>query len=202
MIDIRQPSIQGTDKEQLVQIRAYLYQLVPQLQYAFESMTTQGGEAKGGATVIKETTNTITRLPTDEEAEQVFYAIKPLIIKNGDIIEAYSEEITREFKGKFVGILDYNQYVAEAESRFTTNEEGLGIVTQKTEIITNDNTKSATVISNNCFMKMGEIGTNEDGSVKYGISIGRKTDLDSSTIFQGTITITPERISFYDANGI
>jgi hypothetical protein len=201
MIDIRQPLIQGSDKEQLAQIRSYLYQLVPQLQFYFENMPTQSGEGGGGPTVIKENTNTITRLPTDEEAVEVFYAIKPLIIKNGDIIEAYSEEITEDFSGRYVAQLDYNEYVANTNSRFTTNELGLQIATKKTEIINNDAVTFSEIISNECFIKLGELGENDDGSLKYGISIGKETSTNEGTIFEGTVTITPERISFYDASG-
>lgn len=199
MIDIRQPLIQGSDKEQLAQIRAYLYQLVPQLQFAFENMPTQSGEG-GGTTVIKETTNTITRLPTDEEAVEVFYAIKPLIIKNGDIKEAYSEEIIENFSGQYVAQLDYNQYVADTDSRFTTNERGLQIATKKTEIINNNAVGFSEIITNDCFIKLGELGSNEDGSLKYGVSIGQKMSTNEGIPFDGTIIITPERISFYDAS--
>lgn len=198
MIDIRQPLIQGSDKEQLAQIRAYLYQLVPQLQFAFENMPTQSGEG-GGTTVIKETTNTITRLPTDEEAVEVFYAIKPLIIKNGDIKEAYSEEIIENFSGQYVAQLDYNQYVADTDSRFTTNERGLQIATKKTEIISNESTKHATVISNDCFIRLGEFNIS-DKPTQYGILIGKQTTSNIETLFEGTVAITPERISFYDAS--
>lgn len=199
MIDIRQPLIQGSDKEQLAQIRAYLYQLVPQLQFAFENMPTQSGEGGGGATVIKETTNTITRLPTDEEAVEVFYAIKPLIIKNGDIKEAYSEEISENFSGRYVAQLDYNQYVADTDSRFTTNERGLQIATKKTEIINNNAVGFSEIISNDCFIRLGEFNIS-DKPTQYGILIGKQTTSNIETLFEGAVAITPERISFYDAS--
>jgi hypothetical protein len=161
-------------------------------------MPTQSGEGGGGPTVIKENTNTITRLPTDEEAVEVFYAIKPLIIKNGDIIEAYSEEITEDFSGRYVAQLDYNEYVANTNSRFTTNEMGLQIATKKTEIINNNAVGFSEIITNDCFIKLGELGSNEDGSLKYGVSIGKETSTNNGTIFEGAVIITPERISFYD----
>ena len=38
--DFRLPNISGNEKEQLAQFRSYLYQLVPQLQWAFSTATT------------------------------------------------------------------------------------------------------------------------------------------------------------------
>lgn len=45
--DFRLPNISGNDKEQLAQIRSYLYQFVPQLQWAFSSATTDYVEEVG-----------------------------------------------------------------------------------------------------------------------------------------------------------
>lgn len=199
MIDIRQPHIQGNEKEQLAQLRAYLYQLVPQLQFAFENIGPGKSESGAGTTIINQSTNTSMKIPEGEEAEKVFYAIKPLIIKNGDIIEAYSEEIQREFNGLYVAQLDYNTYVDETNSRFTANEKGLDIATKKTEIISNESTKHATVISNDCFIRLGEFNIS-DKPTQYGILIGKQTTSNIETIFEGTVAITPERISFYDAS--
>ena len=45
MMDLRLPSISGTEAEQIAQMRHYLYQLVPQLQWAFNAIET--GEMDG-----------------------------------------------------------------------------------------------------------------------------------------------------------
>ena len=41
-IDLRLPDIKGNDKEQLKQIRSYLYQLIPELQFALNSFPAAG----------------------------------------------------------------------------------------------------------------------------------------------------------------
>jgi hypothetical protein len=87
--------IQGSDREQLSQIRSYLFQLREQLQWAFENVeATGGGGGQTGGTQIINTTNTVTRPPTEAEAEETFNAIKNLIIKSGDIVDSYYNDIT------------------------------------------------------------------------------------------------------------
>jgi hypothetical protein len=93
-VDIRQPMIQGSDREQLSQIRSYLFQLREQLQWAFENVeATGGGSEQTGGTQIINTTTTVTRPPTEAEAIDTFNAIKNLIIKSGDIVDAYYNDI-------------------------------------------------------------------------------------------------------------
>ena len=51
-VEIRLPNITGkTEKEQLLQLKSYLYQLSEQLQWAFDNVNTTGGSGNGSYVV-------------------------------------------------------------------------------------------------------------------------------------------------------
>lgn len=109
-VDLRQPLIQGSDKEQLAQIRSYLFQLREQLQWAFENVeATGGGSGQATGMQIVNTTTTVTRPPTTEaEALDTFNAIKNLIIKSADIVDSYYNDINSR-------LVDSKTYVMTAD---------------------------------------------------------------------------------------
>ena len=45
MTELRLPSIVGSDQEKIAQIARYLYQLIPQLNYNFHTLESDGGVA-------------------------------------------------------------------------------------------------------------------------------------------------------------
>ena len=94
MYEFRYPNITGkTTEEKVAQIGSYLYQFVEQLQWAVESINTNtnvvvsSSSHRSGAS-----SGAITNTPIDSQA--TFNAIKALIIKSADIVDAYYEEIT------------------------------------------------------------------------------------------------------------
>lgn len=103
-IELRRPQFSGTDRDKLQQMHSYLYQLVDQLQYAFETVEPKSGET----TVIKQTftqTSGENRPATPEDAEATFAAIKNLIIKSGDIVDAYYEDINQRLEESKIYVL-------------------------------------------------------------------------------------------------
>ena len=87
-VDLRLPNITGNEKEQLVQIRSYLYQLVPQLQHALSTIGT--AESQVVAPTAKSLFPTGTGGASGNASPQsTFNSIKSLIIKSAEIVEAY-----------------------------------------------------------------------------------------------------------------
>ena len=107
-LNLRLPNITGlSEREQLLQIKSYLYQLVGDLQFALNDtsntsnsviVTTQSGAAFTGSQE-----NTIT----------MFNALKPLIIKSADIVDAYYETLNTKFDGRYVAQSDFGTYTEE-----------------------------------------------------------------------------------------
>ena len=119
--ELRYPNISGTDREQLVQIRSYLYQLVPQLQWALNNMGTQegiNGAARPSSVYV--TPPAVARL-VDMDAEAKFEEIKALIIKSADIVNAYYEEINKRLEGVYVAQSDFGSYAQQTAQEIEAN---------------------------------------------------------------------------------
>lgn len=148
--NIRQPFIQGTDKEQLAQIRAYLYQLAPELQFALENIEAKapssGGTQSGGGTTIinqNQITESISRPPTEEEILATFGSIKNLIIKDGDIKAQYYEDFASQLNAATVYQLENVQgelttLIKAAQSNIEVNADNLKLANDKIEKIKTD----------------------------------------------------------------
>lgn len=120
-IELRLPNIKGTDKEQLVQIRSYLYQLTEQLQWALNNVN-----ASAPNIVVQQipSASSSANLSTTGsgggfDAEVAFDALKPFIIKSADIVEAYYDEINSILKGQYVAQSDFGTFIEQTEANIT-----------------------------------------------------------------------------------
>ena len=110
MVDFRLPSITGSETEQLSQIRSFLYQFIPKLQWAMSQLNTTAGSAY----VVKKE-NKAAEQKESFNAEVAFGALKPLIIKSADIVQAYYEEISSRIVGSYVAESDFGAFVEKTE---------------------------------------------------------------------------------------
>ena len=121
--EIRLPNITATtDSGKLQQVQSYLFQLVEQLNFALQSV-----EAAAGSNVVVETRRS-TGAEREQEAKASFNAIKALIIKSADVVNAYYDVISQKLSGEYV-----------AQSEFGTFQE----ITEQTI------TKTSTMVSQN-----------------------------------------------------
>lgn len=99
-IEIRLPNITGlTEREQLQQVKSYLIQLAQQLQWALNNVSSSSEQ-----NAVQQVSSRVdaSALPSGVAAQYTFNAIKPLIIKSNDIIEAYYEAINTQLEGIYV----------------------------------------------------------------------------------------------------
>lgn len=121
MIDIRQPNITAkTTPEQVLQMRSYLYQLSQQLNWALN--TVSGGD--GGENVVLPQ-GTVAPGGGSADPAATFAAIKGLIIKSADIVNAYSESISQKLEGKYVAQSDFGEYREETAALITGNSKNI-----------------------------------------------------------------------------
>lgn len=115
--NLRLPKITGlSEKEQILQIKNYLYQLVGELQFALNdsgsssnstvSLSSHGGGGSGY---------------TDINAMGVFTALKPLIIKSADIVNAYYQKINTKLEGIYVAQSDFGTYAEQTSQEIEQN---------------------------------------------------------------------------------
>ena len=108
-IDLRLPNINGaTEREQLLQIKNFLYQHIEQLQFALNSIGTSNNTSTGVVTTIPK--SLVSPAQTTVSAEATFGSIKALIIKSADIVDAYYEEINKRLEGEYVAQSDFGVF--------------------------------------------------------------------------------------------
>lgn len=200
MIDIRTPQINGkTEKEQLSQVRSYLYQLAEQLQWALKNVDTSTDTV-----VVAPTPRSL--LPaasqTTESAEATFGSIKALIIKSADIVNAYYEEINKKLIGEYVGQSDFGtfreQTIQEIVSNSTAIEQYFTNIQEITDAI--DNIDS-TLREVNAYIRSGVIYIDDNDNPVYGLEIGQTDTVNGEKVFSKFARFTSDRLSFYDRNG-
>ena len=128
--DFRLPNFTGTDREQLAQMRSYLYQFIPQLQWALNTIET----TSVSTTVVKQAPQ-VTTSQKEDNAEATFNSLKALIIKSADIVDAYYEEINKRLSGLYVAESDFGTYAEATDLRITENSEGVNQAFSNTQIV-------------------------------------------------------------------
>lgn len=203
-IDIRKPQFSGSDKEKIQQMHSYIFQLVDQLQWAFESIDRDGGGSQtggqtGSAQVIQQSnTQTVIRPPTSEEAEATFDALKALIIKSSEIVDAYYEKMSERLSSVYVAQSDFGEYQREVNSEIEKNAENISVSQEKIETLSGvfqDREEAAYVVKNSGYVKTGFLAESE-----YGIEIGQISEENGAETFRGSARFTPGAITFYDEN--
>ena len=203
--DFRLPKITGhTDREQLVQIKSYLYQMVEQLNFAmnnFDTITTSAVERYVSKNSLLRENENVT-----VDAPATFNAIKSLIIKSADIVEAYYEEINKQLVGEYVAISDFGIFKESTESNISANStsitENYTNIQELIDVMNNDiDSIETTLIDVNAYIRTGLLYTNDDGIPVYGLEIGQLNTVDEEEVFNKYARFTSDRLSLYDQNG-
>ena len=228
MIDIRLPNITGaTEREQLTQVKSYLYQLVEQLQFALGNIDTSSQQ--GYVQTPQASTQTsqgyamTPRIVEPIDAHSTFNAVKGLIIKSADIIEAYYEEINSRLEGLYVAESDFGTFVQRTsqdiesnstmvERSFTNVQEITGDLTGKLrdmetkmdsnleDIVGAIENINRSIIEVNANIKSGLLYYDENEIPVYGLEVGQRTMIDGVEVFDKFARFTSDRLSFFDQN--
>lgn len=192
--ELRYPSFNArTESEQA--LKGYLHQLVDQLQFALNNVSTPS------TTVVQIASRTAPSAGSaTPDATATFNATKSLIIKSADIVDAYYQEINSRLSGMYTAESDFGTFVEKTEQEIyqsSTDIEQLfsdyqGIVTE----IENLNFYLAEV---NAHIKSGLLYY-EGGVPVYGLEIGQTNTVDGVKVFDKFARFTADRLSFYDQN--
>jgi archaellum component FlaC len=133
MVELRLPNITGvTEKEQLQQIKSYLYQLSEQLQYAFDTVNTSAGETRNSSYIANQPYPGYSTGPSSTNEQITFASLKSLIIKSADIVDAYYDVINKKLEGTYVAQSTFGEF---AEKTSQAIEETSTSITQEFENI-------------------------------------------------------------------
>lgn len=196
-IELRMPSITGTEREQLSQIRSYLYQFIPQLEWALNHIDSSAITNKVEPQAPKGTTHQTSSI----DAEVAFNALKPLIIKSADIVQAYYDKISTRLEGSYVAESDFGTFVEQTEQEISQSSTDIEqLFTDLQQIITDIENLDFTLAEVNAHIKSGLLYYDGEGIPVYGLEIGQKNTIDGEEVFNKFARFTSDRLSFYDQN--
>ena len=195
MIDIKYPKItSATEKGQLEQVRAYLFQLVDNLNFALKAFN-------GDVTRVVQQSNQKSKDITEEEAQATFGSIKSLIIKSADIVNAYYEEIQKRLEGQYVAQSDFGLYVESTVQTITADSKNVESLFESIqEIISDIENIESSLIDVNARIKSGVLDYDDNEVPIYGVEVGQITEIDGVEVFNKFARFTSDRLSFYDKN--
>ena len=196
-LDLRLPNITAsTEREQLSQIKSYLYQLASQLQWALNTVDPSSSSTK---VVTQAPRNAIAKAKEDD-IEVTFDSLKPLIIKSAEIVDAYYEEINQRLSGVYVAESEFgtfteqtNQSISQTSTAIQQNFENIQSI--QTDI---ENLNFA-LAESNAYLRSGLLD-NEGGIPVYGLEVGQRNTVDGEEVFNKFARFTSDRLSFYDQN--
>ena len=195
MINIRLPNITATtEREQLIQVKSYLHQLVSELNWALTSV-----ESGNNAQVQNKTAsgNAVTK----DELSTSFNELKSLIIKSSTAVMAYSEAAEERYKSLYVAQSDFGTYTEDAQQTIEKNSKAIeSFYENMQEILTDIETLEHSLIEVSANIKSGILFYDESGIPVYGMEIGQRTKLDGVEVFDKFARLTSDRLSFYDQN--
>lgn len=196
-IDIRLPNINApTEAGQLIQIKSYLYQLVEQLKWAMENIE-QGGTATAPSTSTTVSTATI----NSANATNTFNAIKSLIIKSADIVDAYYTEINQRLEGIYVAQSEFGTYSEMTSQEIEKNSTDITQIFTNTQQINSMLEEiSNTLINVNAYIKSGLLENDESGIPIYGLEIGQRNSINGEEVFNKYARFSSNKLSFFDQN--
>ena len=196
MINIRLPNITAqTEREQLLQVKSYLHQLVGDLNWALGAI--ESGSSTAPA-VKQPSGNSVTK----DELTTSYNELRSLIIKSANTVMAYSEAAEEIYNSRYVAQSDFGTYKEEAEQRIVKNSTGIEqFFENMQEIITDIETLQRSLIKVSANIQSGLLYYDGSGVPIYGVEVGQRTVIDGEEVFNQFARFTADRLSFYNQNG-
>ena len=182
------PQFGGDERQQLVQVRSYLYQLAETLNQNLNNLSLDNfrPDAKQTITAVAE--------DSEKTIQQNAQALKALIVKTASVIEAQIDEISTKLETNYVAQSEFGTYTKQAEAQITANAEGITQNYERVEHITGQFDEY--VLTTSGYIRTGITIVEEDGTEAVGIEIG---DLNGDSPMKATFT--SEKLAFWQ-NGV
>jgi hypothetical protein len=195
--DLKLPNITApTDAGKVEQIRSYLYQLTEQLKWALNSI-----ESSNGGHIVQTGNQSGTKELSEAEAQATFNSIKSLIINSAEIVEAYSEKISKTLSGEYVAKSDFGEYTEHTTQTINADSKNVeSLYRSIQEIVSDIDNLEHSIIEVNAHIKSGLLYTDDKGVPIYGLEVGQINEIDGEEVFNKFARFTSDRLSFYDKN--
>lgn len=215
MTNISQPPIlNGSERQQLVQVRQYLYQMSRDLNFALNNLT-EGNFATGSmAHKVLNGGDTEGQLGT--EAKNQLSTLKSLIIKTADTVRAEMDLLEARLSSTYVAQSTFGTFAEEINTQLTATAENVQQSIDYQAQLTDDlngitSEFNRYVIETGGYIKQGIIGY-ENGVPIVGIAIGQDIKVTGADTKDGkeyeiidtssNMSVwTPNKLAFY-VNGM
>ena len=168
------PVITGNEKEQLYQLRSYVFQTVEALNVGMRNMGAEGILEEIGRAVSDEG-----GLEEDKGLLAVHNNIRSLIIKTADYAVSNSEEFKKLIKSEYSAASDFGELAEKLENEITANAEGITQLYRYTSGIRSDFGDFST--ESEQYIKTGLLYMDENGAPVYGVGVGNlSTTIDAN----------------------
>lgn len=196
MINIRLPNITASsEREQLIQVKSYLHQLVSELNWALS--TIEAGTSTGNTAVKKQST---VDAVSKQELATSYNELRSLIIKSANTVSAYAETAEEIYNSRYVAQSDFGTYKEEAEQHIVENSTSIEQIFTNLQAIITQNALEHSKIDVSANIKSGVLDHDDSGVPIYGVEVGQRTEIDGVEVFDKFARFTSDRLSFFDQN--
>ena len=205
------PILRGTERDQLVQIRQYLYQMSRDLNVALTSLTADNFAT--GTEAVKVLSGDLTA-NQQKQIDAGMGSLKSLIIKTADNVRAEIDIIEKTLTSDYVAVSDFGTFSENINTQITEMADSVKQTIDYQATITDQlNDVTAYKVETEGYIKQGIIGYAEDGVTPIiGIAIGQDIRAEGTAEVDGkeyaiidttsnVSTWTPEKMSFR-VNGV
>lgn len=192
------PAIMGNEKEQLNQLRSYVFQTVEALNIGMKDMSAEG--------VLEEINGAVTAEGNEDEEDKSVLAthnnIRSLIIKTADYAIKNSEEFKKILKSEYSASSDFGELAEKLENEITANAEGINQLFRYTSGIRSEFGDFSTTSEQ--YIKTGLLYYDDAGAPVFGVGVGNlstKIDANGKTVLDKQnllTTTTAEEIAFWN----
>ncbi len=200
MADFRRPNITApTTEGQLSQIKQYLYQFTDKLNYALNDIDGKINASNNSISVDEK--NVVGGNSANTQAQSAFLAIKDLIIKSADIVNAYYEVIEKRLSGEYVAASDFGTYKSETEKLITETSESTTENYNSIQEIYDQTGNLSELRKDGFYMRTGWLYDDEStGNKVGGIELGQISN-DGTDTRNSIARFTTDELAFYDGDG-
>lgn len=200
MADFRRPNINApTTEGQLRQIRDFLYQHVDKLNLSLKAV--ENGEKARQQSSVTTNKNTLESNTGNDAAGNSFLAVKNLIIKSADIVNAYYDIIQKRLEGEYEALSEFGTYKEKTEYLWEQTPENNTEYYDLIQEIYDKTGNLSELRKDGFYMRTGWLDDDAaTGNEIGGIEIGQISSEDGEER-KSMARFTPNELAFYDGQG-
>lgn len=199
------PMLSGNDRDRLLQMHNYLFQMHEQINYALQSMA--------GDHAVQEQSGQIAgkvRAEVDKELNDQYQSLKSLIIKTADIVRMEMDQIVATLNSDYVASSVFGEYQEQVTNQIDASATGIIQSYHLESVLTPSSEKIVEfeewIAKSDQYIKTGLLYYDDENNPVFGVAVGN--GLTTQTVNGETVikkeklmsTFTADKLSFWQNN--